>query len=385
VTDNALNIAELKVNNRRRILESLRYNSLSRAELSREIGLTKSSITALTNEMIAEGILYEAGQAPKSNKAGRTGTLLDISNNYGYVIGINIHRKKISVAGADVKGNPFFEFCQETASFNSSEAAFEYITENIDLYIEKNNLSREKLLCIGVASPGPIDYEKGKILEPPNFSVFNNFPITEKLSNKYNCPVYLENNAVALALYECHSLKEHYGRSLFVVISDGIGGALLQDGEVYRGSHGVAGELGHISVNFEGEKCACGNRGCLEQYATLASLKKRFGFDSYEQLVDTAINGDEKSIEVLDYLVNVLGTAFVAAVNLFDLEKIILCGEYAYKSDFLTKRLENYIEQHSIICKSHKVCVVKSVQDLSATACAAAIPALNSFFKYNIF
>ena len=384
MTDNALNIAELKVNNRHRILSALRYTPLSRAELSREIGLTKSSITALTNEMIAEGILFEAGQAPKSFKAGRTGTLLDINSDFGFIVGINIHRKRISVAAVNLKGSVIFEFECENAAFNSTEQAFDYITENLNSYIKSNGINIDKMLCIGVASPGPIDYENGKILDPPNFSVFNNFPIVKRLKEIYKCPVFLENNSVALAMLENHIMKGNCVRSLFAVISDGIGGALLQNGEIYRGSHGVAGELGHISINFEGEKCVCGNHGCLEQYATLSALKVKFGFTSYEAVVDSAIKGDNESIRITDYLVNALGTAFVAVVNLFDLDKIILYGEYSYKSEYITKRIEEYIAHHSIICKSHKVSVVASKQNVSQAAVAAAIPALDRFFKNNI-
>lgn len=384
MADNALNIAELKENNRHRILEALRYTPLSRAELSRAIGLTKSSITALTNEMIADGIIYEAGSAPKSYKAGRTGILLDIKSDYGIIIGINIHRKRISVAAIDLKGKAVFKFSNEVTEFGSTEQAFDSIIKNLESNIKSSHIKKEKIISIGVASPGPIDFEKGVILEPPNFSIFNNFSIVERLQNIYGCSVFLENNSVALALLENHTLKGNYGRSLFAVISDGIGGTFLQDGEIYRGSHGVAGELGHISINFEGEKCVCGNYGCLEQYATLSALKNRFGFERYENVVDSALAGDEKSQQIIDYIVNALGTAFVTAVNLFDLDKIILYGEYSYKSQFITEKIEEFIKLHSITSKSHKVSVVASIQNLNDVAIAAAMPAHDRYFKNNI-
>ena len=137
MNNGVLNVAELKVSNRRRVLECLRYRPLSRAELSREIGLTKSSITTLTNEMISEGIIYELGAAPKSNKAGRTATLLDINKEYGFILGITLHRKRISVSAIDIKGNLFFEFYCESRAFFSAETALEYICNEADKQIKE--------------------------------------------------------------------------------------------------------------------------------------------------------------------------------------------------------------------------------------------------------
>lgn len=196
--------------------------------------------------------------------------------------------------------------------------------------------------------------------------------------------MFLENNAVMFALYEHYYVSRQTGSTLFVTVSDGIGGALFQNGEIYRGSHGAAGELGHISINPNGEECPCGNRGCLEQYATLSALKKRFGFTSYSEIVDAAEKGEVKAKQVLAFLIDTLGSAFVGAVNLFDLDKIILYGEYSYKAELLTKAIESYIKNHSVICKAHRVEVIPSGQSSENASVAAAVPALNNFFKDNM-
>lgn len=383
MTETALNVAELKNSNRYRILDCLRYAPLSRAELSRTIGLAKSSVTTLTNQMIDEGLLCEVGPAQKSHKAGRTRILLDINGAFGFAVGIHFHRKQIAVAATDLKGKVLFRFAEKTAAFSSSEDVLAYIKTELLAHIAKADLNIARLVGIGVSSPGPLNYEKGIILQPPNFPLFNDFPIVERLKADYGCPVFLENNAVTLALFEHYYISRQTDSSLFVTISDGIGGALIQNDEVYRGSHGIAGELGHISIDPFGETCPCGNRGCLEQYATLSALKQRFAFSSYADIADSAEAGDKKSLEILDFLINTLGAAFVSAVNLFDLDKIILYGEYAYKGTWLAKALEDYIQKHAVICKAHSVTVVPSGQDAATAPAAAAVPALNSFFREN--
>ena len=384
MTDKAFNVSRLKVNNRYMILDCLRHSPISRAEISRATGLAKSSVTTLTNEMISQGLLCEAGLAEKSNKAGRTRILLDINGSFGFAVGINLHRKRISVAAVSIKGEVIFEFCENVADFYDDNEALLQITEKLNQKIAEHHLDINRMVGIGVSSPGPIDYKNGIILEPPNFKLFNNYEIVSSLERIYECPVFLENNAVTLALYEHYYIGALDGSTLFVIVSDGIGGALMQNGEIFRGAYGNAGELGHISINPEGERCACGNRGCLEQYATLSSLKKRFGFEKYEEIVDLAQNGDESTLEVIEFITEALGIAFVGAVNLFDLDKIVLYGEFSYKSDFLTERLEKYINEHSVICKAHKVKVLASSQNRTTVSAAAAVPALNEFFKENI-
>ena len=384
VSDAAHNIAELKNGNRYQILSCLRCATMSRAELSRQIGLAKSSVTTLTNEMIRQGLLREAGLAEKSNKAARTRLLLSINGDYAFAVGIHLHRKLVSVAAVDLTGKPLFEFHENTASFFDTGEVLSYIHEHLLLGIRESGLSLDRLVGIGVSSPGPLDQKNGVILEPPKFPFFRNYPIVEHFSETYGCPVFLENNAVALALYEHYYVKAQAGCSLFVTISEGVGSALLQNGEVYRGSHGIAAELGHISVNPEGEPCPCGNCGCLELYVPLSAMKRRFGFTSYPAVVDAAIKEKTEEKRILTFLVQKIGAALATAVNLFDLDCIVLYGEYTYRSDYLLEKLDAYLTVHSAIYRAHPVSLVVSRQSEDDASAAAAVAALNFFYKNNM-
>ncbi len=380
MADTALNILELKNNNRNRILELLRYNPLSRAELSQKTGLAKSSVTTLTAEMISDGILCEAGLDKQNGLVGRRRILLDINGDYGYVFGINLHRKRIALSAVNIKGEELWSHSFETRNLNNQTAPLQIKKA---LLQKKAELTSGRLLGIGIAAPGPLDCEKGIILEPPNFKLFNNFNITDFLEKEFDCPVFLENDAATLATAEHCYIKKQNGSSLFVTISDGIGSALMKNGDIYGGSHGIAGELGHISIDPFGEKCPCGNRGCLEQYATLSALKARFDISGCLDLLDDEKTSDEGK-KAFEFLVNTLGTALVGAVNLFDLDAVIIYGEYNPIAQRLSKALEDYIKAHSVICKVHPVMVMPSGQDRSKAAFAAAIPAINKFFSQSI-
>ncbi|MBQ4154305.1 MAG: ROK family transcriptional regulator [Clostridia bacterium] len=380
MAEKALNILELKNNNRYRILDLLRYEPLSRAEVSLKTGLAKSSVTTLVNEMINEGILLELGPARKNGTAGRTRILLDINGSYGFVLGINLHRKRISVAAVDIKGKELWSFTLPTGDITTIEA-LELIKKTLPKKLAETKLNIKNLLGLGVSAPGPLDCEKGVILEPPNFKLFNNFPIVEALKKEFGCPVVLENDAVTLALAEHSYVKKQIGSSLFVTVSNGIGGALLKNGDIYGGSHGIAGELGHISIDPFGEECPCGNRGCLEQYATLSALKNRFDIADSVELTS---ENSQKGKAAFDFLINTMGTALVGAVNLFDLDTVILYGEFDNDTEKITAALEEYIKSHSVICRVHPVKVVPSGLKRGSSAFAAAIPAINYFFNNSV-
>lgn len=378
---NPSNILALKSSNRALILACIRRRPVSRIEISREVGLTKSAVTMLTNEMIQEGLLREAGLSEKTAAPGRTSILLDIVADYAYAAGVYLHRRSIGVCLTDLKSTLLCSHKAPMDLFFTVEKALDWIESTLRGMIRERGLPYEKCIGIGISSPGPLKYEEGVILEPPNFTLFHHVPITKRLNQRMELPVYLENNAVSLALTEYYvNSKPPFKNTMFVVIADGIGAAILQDGKVFRGLQGYAGELGHISIDINGMPCSCGNRGCLELYATMAALKSRYGFDDYQKVADDAAAGEPYACEIMDDLTARLTGSLVNAVNLFDLDTVVLYGEYAYRGDRLAKRLEENVNRQSFICRAHPVAIYPSCLTSENEVAAAAAPVLDAFF-----
>ena len=378
---NLHNVVSLKQNNRALILDAIRRHPISRADISRQVGLSKSAVTMLIAEMMEEGLLLEAGPAEKDGQLGRTSILVDLVPSYAFAVGVTLHRRRIGVCATDLKANCLFQVRESVGSFAEPDEAVEWITRTVWEEMEKNGLSFSDCIGIGISSPGPLDYRSGVILEPPGLPLFRHYPVKAKLAEKFDCPIYLENNAVALAHLDFYRRGGPKDNRLFVVAADGIGSAMLMNGRVFRGSRGFAGELGHISIDPEGKRCGCGNRGCLEQYVTLLALKERFGFTEYETVADKAAEGEESAREVISYLVNRLGTALVNSVNMYDLDTVVLYGEYAYRAERLAEHLQAYIREHAVVCRAHEVAVTPSVLSPEDKDLASAISALNGFFK----
>ena len=380
---NSHDVLSLKNSNRALILNCIRRAPISRIDISRQTGLSKSAVTMLTGEMMEEGLLCEAGPDENSGGLGRTSVLLDLVASHGFAVGVALHRRSVGVCLTDLKMQRISQQEKPTVSFENADAVIDWVERTVRAELTRHQLSCADCVGIGVSSPGPLDYKAGVILDPPGLSLFDQYPVAHNLQRRFSCPVYLENNAVTLSLLDFYRGGRQHGNILFVVIADGIGSTLLMNGRVFRGAQGFAGELGHMSVNPNGAKCPCGNRGCLEQYAMLSSLRLRFPFRRYEDMVDGVQAGDPVAQKAFDQLVSYLGTALVNSVNLYDLDAVVLYGEYSYQSELLTRRLEQFIYQRSLVCRVHPVSVLASVLRSSDAVTAAAISPLNAFFAQN--
>lgn len=351
--------ATVRANNRALILNSLSKGPLSRAEIVAGTGLSKAAVTSLVNEAIECGELYEIG-AQTTGNVGRPSVKVDIVSNYKFVIGFALHRKTLSVCIVDLKSNPCFVKVFETKDFDFPQNALDRLFDEAFIAVKRLNIKAESILGIGISCPGPLDYKIGKVLNPLDFELFWDFNIKDYLRTKTDMPVFLDNNAVLLALREELLFASEFKNGMFAVCADGIGSAILYKGNVLRGSNGFAGELGHISVETDGEICSCGNTGCLERYLSLSRLKIKFGFSDYNSVVKDYRKGIEKAKETVNYISRTFSKALVSAVNLLDLDGIILYGELNDKYGITAKLIENEIYKRSIIIKTHKVTVKSS-------------------------
>lgn len=354
---NAHNVATIKNDNRALILNLIRKSPVSRADISKITGLSKSSVTMITNSLISEGQIKEIGRDKSS--VGRKPILLDIVADFKYAAGIILHRREVTVCLTDLKYEVFAIRSRNINEFSSGEEILNYTSDTVLKLIEENDLPIEKCIGIGISSPGPLDREAGVILSPPRLDVLKNLAVVDGVRERTAMKnILLENNAVVLAMRE-KVMK--YGKNMHnfmsVIISHGIGSAIVTDGEIYRGAAGFSGELGHISVVAQGVKCSCGNSGCLEKYASLDAVKEKFGFPHYSEIVDKAYLGDEKSINILKYIVDHLGSGLVTAVNMFDLDAVLLHGDYSYRPEMINDMLQDYVNQKSFVAAAHNVVI----------------------------
>ena len=260
--------------------------------------------------MVQEGLLREIGVTETKSIVGRKPILLDIVPDYRFAIGVGLHRKRITVSIVNLKLEHIAKAEISPSEFNCPDKAIIWIKDQIQQLMTDNAIHWEKCVGIGISSPGPLDYQKGIILKPPDLELFSDYPIVESLKSQLNLkvPISLENNPVLLAITDyLRSSLENFSQIMFITIWEGIGTAILSHGEIMRGFAGYTGELGHSSVDINGIQCSCGNRGCLEQYVSFAALQQRFKFENYEKLVDDAYNNVPQALSIVSFMAEYLG------------------------------------------------------------------------------
>lgn len=150
------------------------------------------------------------------------------------------------------------------------------IADDVRAALAEAGLAVTDVAAVGVTAPGPLDPERGVVLLPPNLPGWRDVPISAVLHDALGVPVFLENDANAAALAEWHfGAGRGFRHLVYLTMSTGVGGGLILDGRIYRGVLGSAGEIGHMPVEWEGEPCPCGQRGCLEAYTGGASWTRR--------------------------------------------------------------------------------------------------------------
>lgn len=146
----------------------------------------------------------------------------------------------------------------------------------IEALLDADPVARTALRGIGVCSPGPLDPQKGVVLNPPNLPCWRNFPLADELRRAFRVPVWLDNDANAAGLAEVlWGAGRGYRNVFYATIGTGIGTGIIFDGHIYHGRTGAAAEGGHLSIDYHGPRCACGKHGCIEALAAGPAIAER--------------------------------------------------------------------------------------------------------------
>jgi len=173
------------------------------------------------------------------------------------------------------------------------ESAIEHIAEVVDEF--KTLIpDKEKIAALGICCPGPLDHETGMLINPTNLPKFYNVPLRQMLVDRLNMPVSMEHDAKSAALGEFYYGAGRNQKSMvYVVVGTGVGAAIIMDGQLIRGVKNFAGEIGHATVDRNGELCSCGSKGCLETYTSGPWLARR-----YQRLLDQESPASRPATEI---------------------------------------------------------------------------------------
>jgi len=358
-----LNAAEMKSFNRRRILEHLRTQSTSRAELSRMTGLTRSAISLIVDGLLKDDILREGCE--QGGRVGRKSVSLVINPLAFYSIGLAISRGHYAVGLVDFGGTIQKRISKPLDPHMTVPDTLELIAKEAEMLLRTHALPG-RLLGMGITAPGPLDVKRGMILHSPHFEKWSDVSIVDFFSNRIPGTILLENRANAMALAEkTYCMRGKYDSFLELVIDTGVGAGLIIEGDLYKGGTGFGNEFGHTSINMNGPRCDCGNFGCAQLYASIPNLlieacKRDPKLDSWEQIADLSLAGNAAACSVLEMEAEYLASIIVNAVNILDIEAVVLTGVISYHPDELNDKISRKVNDRFIARGTRQIKILAS-------------------------
>ncbi|MDV3428942.1 MAG: ROK family protein [Bacillota bacterium] len=368
------NLEDIQEMNRSLIIRFLKNSDVtSRAELAAMSKLKQATITNIVNDFISWGLVEETGLI--SRNKGRRSIGIRLCKEKYKIISVRLSRNYITITVSDMASNINFSQQYDVDAKEELQKTIEFMITKIKKIIE--SFHSNKILGVGVAMPGPWVKSKKQVAYFTGFYKWQDINIADMMEKELNLPVYLDEDANIALLAECSSLDQVMVNEtiLCVMVGQGIGAGIMSNGMVLRGHMDVAGEIGHMSVCYNGEKCECGNKGCLEGYASTSAVvkKAREIVDNYPETVLTNKSkfndilkayhlGDILATEVIDESARYLGYALASLTNVLNPGLIII-------GDEMSKCGENYLNQ-----------VISSVRDrVSPTIFDSTIIKLSTF------
>lgn len=280
----------------------------SRADLARSSGLTRVTASQLVAELLAEGLVEELG-APAESRVGKPPTLVGLVDDAKHVVAVDLSVDgQVTGAVLDLAGRVLTRAARPLAGRRGAAA----VEEIRDFAASLIDASSRPLLGVGVASPGVVS-PAGVVLDAPNLG-WHDLPLATQLERALGLTVYVANDANTAVMGEYTFGGGDESGLLLLRLSTGVGAGLVIGGSMIHGQGGAAGEIGHVRVEPDGEKCACGRRGCLETYLSVPRLRRRIADGS-------AAGGDA----VAD-AGRRLGAALAPVVATLNLGEVVLSG-----------------------------------------------------------
>jgi len=298
---------------------------ISRVKLAEKTGLTQQTITNIVRRLLSEELVLE--QSPVANAGGRKPIPLVINGQNMYGIGIEIAIKYIRGSLMNFQDEQIADIVVEVPKYKTPEHPMDYIYDVIDKLLDRIPQSGS-LKGIGCSIQGLVDTEKGTVIYSPGLR-WNDFPLKSKLREKYQLPIYIENDANLLSLVEnLNGSLRNSKNNIALKFDYGLGGALVQDKRLVQGSSFVAGEFGHLKV-FTGEdalKCHCGATGCLTTLASVSGLFRNGGF-TLDQFNEGVRNNDYEAMMLFNKVKKAMVMAVSNLITFFNPDHILITGE----------------------------------------------------------
>ncbi|MCA0756103.1 ROK family protein [Paenibacillus sp. N4] len=357
----------------------LKHAPLSRAQISELTGLNKATVSSLVQDLIDNHFVLEIG--PGQSSGGRKPVMLLFNGKAGYAIGIDLGVNYIRGLLVDLEGGVAREY-QQVLKRQDAGFAIEQLEQCIETLLRDAPESPYGVVGIGIGVPGIVD-GSGTILFAPNLK-WRNIELQKHLEERTGLPVTIDNEANAGAQGEQkYGAGRGIANQIYVSVGIGIGTGIILNKELYKGASGFSGELGHLSIEYNGKPCSCGNQGCWELYASehaLLSSASPLGCESLEDVLQAAAEGDEKIIGLIRSTGDFLGAGIANIVNVFNPNVVILGNRMSRLAQWLEPAIQEAVDRRALQYHRERMRILFAELGEQSAVRGAAYYAISSFF-----
>lgn len=348
-------LQQTKEHNRRLIYDTIfPYPAgTSRASLSRETGLAKPTVSEIVAELVEEGWLEEVGMGVSSG--GKPPLMLRLKEDARNILCLDLSGGRFSGGVFNLRGHLLARRWRDLQG-RQGEPLLSCL---MDLISELLDLAMAPVMGLTIGVPGLVNPDEGRVIHSISLD-WTDFNLVDRLRPQFSFPIYLANDSHLAAYAECAVRGNGSGNLLLVNTNKGIGAGLILHGDLFWGDHFNAGELGHVQIQPDGEKCECGHLGCLETISSVEAIirktRKVHVPCEWNDVVDMVQAGDMAVLQVIYDGADALGRALAQAAGLLNIQDIVIAGKITQLGNPFLNRLQKTFSESvlsSIADQSH--------------------------------
>jgi len=356
----------------------LKQDSISRVELSRITGLTKTTVSSIINEFIALDIVEESSTISTGN-VGKSPIPLHIRTDAVYTIGAHLGRQKVKTVLMDARMNIISREKGLSYEKYGPKSVLKSLFTSIDDIMKEAEKRKLKIGAIGIGVPGPLNAETGIVSHPPKFVGWKDVPLKQIVQERYKLPVWIENDAnVGVLAEKWHGGGKDLNNFVYVLVNEGIGAGIVIDDELYQGAYDYVGEIGHTLFYDHGKL------RYLEDISGVNILIKKVrsrGLDTknIKEIFNLLKKNDKETKSIVKQLATWIGAAVIDVIHIIGPEAVFIGGKMAVLGDALIQPIKEIVSKY--LFGDQKVDVRLSEISEDAVSIGAAIYAATKWLE----
>ncbi|HEY0905520.1 MAG TPA: ROK family transcriptional regulator [Marmoricola sp.] len=336
----------LRVANQRRVLALLLARgteAATQADLARETGLAAGTVSTIVRELAAAGVVSTVAGS------GRRSTTVRLARGAGLVAGVDFGHSHVAVAVAEMSGEVLAEKREPLSPVHAHHEGLEVARQMLADLLDDVGADRADLRNIGMGLPAPLS--DNVVMSSAILPGWVGMDARQEAAKAFGADVLIENDANLGALAEHrHGHGRGHANVVFVKVSSGVGAGLILDGKLFRGTSGISGEIGHLTIDDQGPLCRCGSRGCLEAYAAsgtaLSMMHEQMPGAGIEEIIEAAHHGNVSALRVFEDAGLHLGWGLATVTNLLNPGVIVVGGDMSLAGELLLEAARLGMRRH---------------------------------------